>query len=111
MFIKSEDIERIMGNEESYWIEVKSIVAGGNNRTRKNLIWFFLGPRVDHSGGVIAEYTIYDHTGEVVTSDKIAYYEGYKRPKQIENGKLLDIIPSPRFTRNPKPGYQDPPPQ
>jgi hypothetical protein len=111
MFIKSEDIDRIMGNDQSYWIEVKSIVAGGNNRTRKNLIWFFLGPRVDHSGGVIAEYTIYGHTGEVVTSDKIAYYEGYKEPKKIEEGKLPDVIPSPRLTRNPKPGYQDPPPQ
>lgn len=109
MFIKSEDIDRIMANKQSYWIEVKSITAGGNNRTRKNLIWFFLGPRVDHSGGVIAEYTIYDNTGAVVTSDKIAYYEGYKEPKKIQNGKLPDVIPGPRFTRNPKPGYQDPP--
>ena len=111
MFIKSEDIERIMGNDQSYWIEIKSIAAGGNNRTRKNLIWFFLGPRVDHSGGVIAEYTIYNNTGAVVTSDKIAYYEGYKEPKKIQNGKLPDVIPSPRFTRNPEPGYMDPPPR
>jgi hypothetical protein len=111
MFIKSEDIERIMGNRQSFWIEVKSIAAGGNNRTRKNLIWFFLGPRLDHSGGVIAEYTIHDNTGAVVTSDKIAYYEGYKEPKKIQNAKLPDVIPSPRFTRNPRPGYEDPAPR
>lgn len=111
MFIKSEDIERIMGNKTSYWIEIKSIAAGGNNRTRKNLIWFFLGPRVDHSGGVIAEYTIYDNTGAVVTSDKIAYYEGYKEPKKIQNGKLPDVIPSPAFTRSPRPKLEDPVPE
>ena len=111
MFIKSEDIERIMGNRQSFWIEVKSIAAGGNNRTRKNLIWFFLGPRVDHSGGVIAEYTIYDNTGAVVTSDKIAYYEGYKEPKKIQNGKLPDVIPSPAFTRSPRRKVEDPAPE
>jgi len=92
LFIKSEDIERIMGNMNSYWLEIKSVSAGGNNRTRKNLIWFFAGARVDHSGGVIAEYTLYNTRGAVVTSDKIAYYEGYIQPKNIKKGKLKDIV-------------------
>jgi hypothetical protein len=92
LFIKSEDIERIMGNGNSYWLEIKSVSAGGNNRTRKNLIWFFAGARVDHSGGIVAEYTLYDTSGAVVTSDKIAYYEGYIQPKNIKKGKLKDTV-------------------
>jgi len=92
LFIKSEDIEKIMGNGTSYWLEIKSVSAGGNNRTRKNLIWFFAGARVDHSGGMIAEYTLYNQSGAVVSSDKIAYYEGYIQPKHIKKGKLKDIV-------------------
>lgn len=87
LFIKSEDIENALGGSDSYWLEIKSVSAGGNNRTRKNLIWFFAGARVDHSGGVILEYTIYDRTGAVLWSDKLTHYEGYKTPKQIRAKK------------------------
>jgi hypothetical protein len=83
LFIKSEDIDQIMNSTTSYWLEIRSVTAGGNNRTRKNLIWFFAGARVDHSGGVVLEYTLYDHTGAVVKSDKLSRYEGYVEPKKI----------------------------
>jgi hypothetical protein len=92
LFIKSEDIDAIINEGESYWLEIKSVIAGGNNRTRKNLIWFFAGARVDHSGGVIAEYTLYDKFGAIVTSDKIAYYNGYVEPKKMQQGKLKDTV-------------------
>lgn len=92
VFIKSEDIQRIMGDDNSYWIELKSVTAGGNNRTRKNLIWFFAGARLDHSGGIVAEYTLYNQQGKVVRSDKIAYYNGYVQPKKISNGKFADPV-------------------
>jgi len=42
LLIKSEDVDRIMRNGNSYWLELKPVSAGGNNRTRKNLIWFSL---------------------------------------------------------------------
>jgi hypothetical protein len=83
LFIKSEDIDQIMNTGTSYWLEIRSVTAGGNNRTRKNLIWFFAGARVDHSGGVVLEYTLYDKTGAVVRSDKLSRYEGYVEPKKI----------------------------
>jgi hypothetical protein len=83
LFIKSEDIDKIMNSATSYWLEIRSVTAGGNNRTRKNLIWFFAGARVDHSGGVVLEYTLYDKTGAVVRSDKLSRYEGYVEPKKI----------------------------
>lgn len=83
LFIKSEDIDRIMNNANSFWLEIRSVSAGGNNRTRKNLLWFFAGARVDHSGGVVLEYTLYDSSGAVVYSDKLSHYEGYVEPKKI----------------------------
>jgi hypothetical protein len=83
LFIKSEDLDQIMRDATSYWLEIRSVTAGGNNRTRKNLIWFFAGARVDHSGGVVLEYTLYDGTGAVVYSDKLSHYEGYVEPKKI----------------------------
>ncbi|MEP6705912.1 MAG: hypothetical protein ABJC05_00250 [Pyrinomonadaceae bacterium] len=90
LFIRSEDITGAMPDPDSYWLEIKSVAAGGNNRTRKNLIWFFSGARVDHSGGVIIEYTLYDRTGAVVVSDKLSHYEGYVRPKRIRSGSFKD---------------------
>ena len=92
LFIKSEQIEKIMKDDPSYWLEIKPLNAGGNNRTRKNLIWFFLGARADHSGGVVAEYTLYDTKGAVIYSDKRAYYEGYIEPRNIQRGKLVDVV-------------------
>lgn len=92
LFIKSEDIDAIVNSGESYWLEVKPVIGGGNNRTRRNLIWFFAGARVDHSGGIIAEYTLYELTGAIVSSDKIAYYNGYFEPKRIMRGRLEDPV-------------------
>jgi hypothetical protein len=90
LFIKSEDIENAMNDNNSFWLEIKSVSAGGNNRVRKNLIWFFAGARVDHSGGIIVEYTLYDKTGAVRCSDKLFHYEGYKTPKQIRTKKTAE---------------------
>ena len=101
LFVKSEDIENAMKDNESYWLEIKSVSAGGNNRVRKNLLWFFTGPRIDHSGGVIVEYTLYEKSGAVVYSDKLSIYKGYIEPKEIRGPKpqdlnktgLVDIVP------------------
>lgn len=45
---------------------------------------------MDHSGGVILEYTLYKRSGAVIYSDKLSYYEGYVEPKKIV--KLKDPI-------------------
>lgn len=87
LFIRSEDIENALKDKESYWLEVKSISAGGNNRIRKNLLRFFAGAKVDHSGGIIVEYTLYEKSGAVVYSDKLSVYEGYFEPKKIRTLK------------------------
>lgn len=84
LFIRAEDIQNAMkGN--SFWLEIKSVTAGGNNRTRKNFFRYFTGAKLDHSGGVVVEYALYDMTGAVVYSDKLSYYQGYVEPKVIRN--------------------------
>jgi hypothetical protein len=101
LFVKSEDIENAMKDTESYWVEIKSVSAGGNNRVRKNLLRFFTGPKIDHSGGVIVEYTLYEKSGAVVYSDKLSIYQGYIEPKEIRGPKqkdlnktgLVDVVP------------------
>ena len=101
LFVRSEDIENAMESDESYWLEIKSVSAGGNNRVRKNLLRFFTGPKIDHSGGVIVEYTLYEKSGAVVYSDKLSIYQGYIEPKEISGPKkkdlnrtgLVDVVP------------------
>jgi len=92
-FVKSQDLDLAMPGSESYWLEIKSVSAGGNNRTRKNLIRYFTGAKLDHSGGIIVEYTLYENTGAVVYSDKLSVYGGYVEPKTIRNrDKFKDAV-------------------
>jgi len=91
LFIKAEDIDEAMADQNSYWLEIKSVSAGGNNRTRKNLLRFLSGAKLDHSGGVIIEYTLYENSGAVVYSDKISVYEGYVEPKKIRGPKVFSM--------------------
>lgn len=85
LFVKSEDIDKVLEGPDSYWLEIKSVSAGGNNRIRKNLLRYFTGAKVDHSGGIIVEYTLYDKSGAVLYSDKLSFYEGYVEPKKIRS--------------------------
>lgn len=83
LFIRSEDIENVMRGDNSYWLEIRSLSAGGNNRVRKNLIRYFAGAKLDHSGGVIIEYALYNKEGAVVFSEQVSRYAGYLEPKKI----------------------------
>lgn len=90
LFVKAEDIENVMRESNSYWLEIKSVSAGGNNRVRKNLIRNLTGAKVDHSGGIIVEYALYNREGGVVYSDKFSYYKGYVEPQNIR--RLRDQV-------------------
>lgn len=72
-------------NAKSYWLQVKVVKAGGNNRIKTNLIWdvFTGGNRVSHSGGVIVEYILYDLTGKAVISDTITEYTEYIKADKV----------------------------
>lgn len=79
-----------------YWLEMEAVSAGGNNRTRKNLILYFTGAKVDHSGGVIIAWKLYNPDGSIKYSGIDQQYDGYKSPKTIK-------------TKQPKPASQQTP--
>lgn len=99
-FLRAENMNQAMGTN-GYWLEFKSISAGGNNRTRKNLFRYFSGAKLDHSGGVIIEWALYDRNGSSVESNKDSSYPGYHTPKEIQSGKLQDTVADPRQPQTP----------
>jgi hypothetical protein len=102
LFVRAEDIQKVMKGDHSYWLEIKSVSAGGNNRVRKNLLRHFTGAKLDHSGGVIIEYALYNKEGGVVTADKLSIYEGYVEPKRIRNSdEFKDVVVPPGYRREP----------
>jgi hypothetical protein len=90
LFIKSEDVDEAM--KDGHWLEIKTVSAGGNNRVRKNLLRYLTGAKLDHSGGLIVEWTLFDKTGAVIASDKVSFYGGYMEPKKIRDKKLTDAV-------------------
>jgi hypothetical protein len=72
---------------QSYWLQLKVVKAGGNNRIKTNLLWdiFTGGNRVSHSGGVIVQYLLFNNGGEVIASDTITEYTDYIKSKKVKN--------------------------
>ena len=83
------------GNDtDFYWLQLKVLKAGGNNRIKTNLLVdiFTGGNRVSHSGGTIVEYILFDRNGKSVVSDIITDYSGYvkaNKVKQLKNPVLV----------------------
>jgi hypothetical protein len=99
-FLRAENVDKVMSNN-SYWLQFKSISAGGNNRTRQNLFRYFSGAKLDHSGGIIIEWALYDRNGVSVDSNKDSSYPGYLSPKEIQSGKLQDAVADQRRPQSP----------
>lgn len=81
-----------------YWLQMKVLKAGGNNRIKTNpLIDVFTGGnRLSHSGGAVVEYILFDPDGKSVAADTITQYSSYigsGRVKKLKNPKLLSDRP------------------
>jgi hypothetical protein len=102
--IKAENIQSALepgDSGKSYWLQLKVVKAGGNNRIKTNLLWdiFTGGNRVSHSGGVIVEYILYETTGQAVASDTITEYTDYikaDKVKKLFTAEVDDIKPLPK---------------
>ena len=110
MFIKAENLKTAMPFQDpavSYWLQLKVVKAGGNNRIKTNLIWdiFTGGNRVSHSGGAIIEYNLYDTSGRSVASDTITEYTNYIKANKIKNlpDSSIDVVGCPCVANNSKP--------
>lgn len=91
-YIRAENLQQVLKEQpneteknRSYWLQLKVVKAGGNNRIKTNLIWdiFTGGNRVSHSGGLIIEYILFDTTGQAITSDTITEYTNYIKANKI----------------------------
>lgn len=90
LFLKGENLAEAFKDSDSYLLEIKSVAAGGNNRTRKNLLRYFTGAKVDHSGGIIVEWELFDKSALSIEGGKVQLYAGYKTPKEIAAPKTND---------------------
>jgi hypothetical protein len=93
-------VENLMGALPfcgSYWLQLKVLKAGGNNRIKTNLITdiFTAGNRVSHSGGVIVQYHLFDAAGRSVASDTIADYTNYIKANKIKDLPTADVDEGP----------------
>lgn len=86
-FIRTESLLLAVPAEGGYWLQLKVINAGGNNRIKTNLLvdLFTGGNRVSHSGGAIVQYNLFDSDGRSVVSDTIADYTNYIKAGRVRN--------------------------
>lgn len=93
-YIRAEKLKAALGNMEDsdqpgrgYWLQLKVLKAGGNNRIKTNLIVdiFTAGNRISHSGGTIVQYSLYNSQGQVMVSDTITEYTNYIKANKVKN--------------------------
>lgn len=92
-FIRSESIQKVMSDGpdgKSYWLKLKVVNAGGNTKTKTNLILdvFNGGQRVRYSGASTVEYHLYSSRGRSLLSDTTNGYVDYMKAKDVK--KLAD---------------------
>ena len=81
-YLDAEEMLEVLKQPNIYLLDIKAISAVGRQRVRKNL--FFLSDKVDHSGGVIVEWTLYDKSASVVGSGVETSYSTYRKPTKID---------------------------
>lgn len=98
--------------EKANALVLNVISVGGNNRVKKNLLTMvFTGDQVDHSGGAIVEYKLYDMQGKVIASSVCTAYEKYSKAKKIDQNsstiiKTCEPSPAPTTPNPPASDYK-----
>lgn len=84
-YVRAENLDNVlsMPNTNAYWLKIRAVKGGGNNRVRKNLIRFIFGPDISHSGGSIVEYSLGNKKGEILLSNTDGQYEKYRKASNI----------------------------
>lgn len=86
-YVKVESLNEILtsNTEKAYWLEIRTVEAGGANRVQKNLIRYFYKPDISFSGGSILEFSVSDKEGSVVVSNADNAYEKYRKASRISD--------------------------
>jgi hypothetical protein len=87
LFVKGETMDALANDDNAYWIVLKAVKAGGNNRTQRNLIRYFTGAKITYNGAAIISYTLYDRSGRIVDSDTQSGYSHFMSSSEIKNFK------------------------
>jgi hypothetical protein len=83
-YVQAENLNDALQCKESYWLQLKVIHAGGNNRVKRNLVTrLFTGDNVSHSGGSIVEFNLYTKDGASVSSGTHRVYSKYVDASRI----------------------------
>lgn len=83
-YLQTEALYNLISQANTYWIDMQVVKAGGNMRVRTNFITnFFIGSRVNFSGGAIAYFNIFDKDSKSRVSGIFQSYEKYRKSSQI----------------------------
>ncbi|MBD0369481.1 MAG: hypothetical protein ICV60_01400 [Pyrinomonadaceae bacterium] len=84
-YIQTEGLKDAMSSDDSYWLTLEVVKAGGNRKVQSNLIWdvFRGGAKITHSGGAVVHFNVYDKKGRSVFSGIRSSYLPYRSPKKI----------------------------
>lgn len=80
-YVNAEQVAAMQKRDNLYYLEIKSLRAVGTQRVRKNL--FFLSDKLDYSGGVVLQWTLFDKDGRVRNSGIETSYDGFLKPDQL----------------------------
>jgi hypothetical protein len=72
----------IVDTTKVHFLELHSLESGGGLLTKSNL---FLGSRFYFSGGAVATFTLFDHSGKVECGGFAYAYRGYVKPKDVNS--------------------------
>lgn len=81
-YLNAELINQLQQQPDVYFLEMKTLKAVGSQRIRKNL--FFLTDKLDYSGGIIIQWTLFDKDGNLKNSGVINSYGGFLSPKKMK---------------------------
>jgi hypothetical protein len=98
-YIRTERLLSVLG-EKDLWLQIKVINAGGNNRIKTNLLVdiFRGGNRLSHSGGLIAQYHLFNASGQSMASGVVSEYTKYVDAKKIPD--LTNAVNSTSVNNN-----------
>jgi hypothetical protein len=83
-YLQAEKLYEMMGQANSYWLDLQVVKAGGNIRVKSNFITnFMIGSRVTFSGGAIVYFNVFDNQGLSKISGAFPVYQKYTKSSQI----------------------------
>ncbi|HLM57331.1 MAG TPA: hypothetical protein VK422_14555, partial [Pyrinomonadaceae bacterium] len=85
-FLQTESLRDVMKGDDSYWLTLDVVKAGGNRKVKTHLILdvFRGGAKITHSGGAVVHFNVYDRAGASVLSGVHSKYLKYRSADKIE---------------------------